>query len=218
MVEGRSAAARARAIARPRVVFWFSGIGTEAVGKWKTCFWFSTFPPPSSSKLWECGNLARLWRDSQGARGKRGKPAFGFPRFPQPRHFHSFALVLLAAEGPFKSATATTAWPSAEEVCSRASRVPALSRLFLRAEHWLPPDRRSAPAWPACRFCSLPIRASPGYRSALLSRISSLNCHPSKLINMRPNSCQVISRPSTFSCGTEPSWESSHSIFPRTTR
>ena len=64
----------------------------------------------------------------------------------------------------------------------------------------------------------LPIRASLGYRSSLLSRISSLNCHPSKLINMRPNSCQVISRPSTFSSGIEPCWESSHSIFPRTTR
>src|SRR6266481_1519637 len=76
----------------------------------KPAFGFPLFHPPSSSKLWECGNLARFWRDSQGARGKRGKPAFGFPRFPQPWHFHSFALALLAAEGPFKSATATAAW------------------------------------------------------------------------------------------------------------
>ncbi len=43
----------------------------------------------ASPELWECGNLAWLWRDYQEARGKSGKPAFGLPRFPQPRHFHS---------------------------------------------------------------------------------------------------------------------------------
>ena len=36
--------------------------------------------------MWESPGF---WRDFQGARGKSGKPAFGFPRFPQPRHFHS---------------------------------------------------------------------------------------------------------------------------------
>jgi hypothetical protein len=36
--------------------------------------------------MWD---LACVWRDFQGARGKSGKPAFGFPRFPQLRHFHS---------------------------------------------------------------------------------------------------------------------------------
>ena len=59
------------------------------MGKWETWFWFSTFPSASSPELWECGNLAASWRDSQGARGKGGKPVFGFPRFPQARHFHS---------------------------------------------------------------------------------------------------------------------------------
>jgi hypothetical protein len=34
----------------------------------------------SSSGLWECGNRAAI---SKGV-GKRGKPAFGFPRFPSP--------------------------------------------------------------------------------------------------------------------------------------
>ena len=45
--------------------------------------------PPSSPELWECGNRAVFRRDFQGARGKGGKPAFGFPGFPQLRHFHS---------------------------------------------------------------------------------------------------------------------------------
>jgi hypothetical protein len=70
----------------------FLGIQEEEPGRWesgKPAFGFPLFHPPQSSELWECGNLAGLWRDSQGARGKRGKPAFGFPRFPQPRHFHS---------------------------------------------------------------------------------------------------------------------------------
>jgi hypothetical protein len=71
-----------RAIARRSLLSWFHKEEFGAVGKWKTCSWFSTFPPPSSSELWECGNLACLWRDSQGARGKRGKTVFGFPRFP----------------------------------------------------------------------------------------------------------------------------------------
>jgi hypothetical protein len=36
--------------------------------------------------MWESRlSLARFPRGC----GKRGKPAFGFPRFPQSRHFHS---------------------------------------------------------------------------------------------------------------------------------
>jgi hypothetical protein len=58
------------------------------VGKWETCFWFSTFPSALVVGAVGMWNLACLWRDFQGARGKRGKPVFGFPRFPQPRHFH----------------------------------------------------------------------------------------------------------------------------------
>src|SRR6266446_8554817 len=87
----RSARRRAEGVARPRgLVVCFSDIYIRGGGKVeKPVFGFPLFHPPSSPELWECGNLACLWRDSQGARGKRGKPAFGFPRFPQPRHFHS---------------------------------------------------------------------------------------------------------------------------------
>ena len=48
-------------------------------------FHFSRRDPP---ELWECGNLAGLARFPRGG-GKSGKPAFGFPLFPPPRHFHS---------------------------------------------------------------------------------------------------------------------------------
>ena len=34
--------------------------------------------------MWECGNREAISKDG----GKDGKPAFGFPGFPQPRHFH----------------------------------------------------------------------------------------------------------------------------------
>jgi len=51
---------------------------------------------PSPPELWECGNLgfARFPRDC----GKGGKPLFGFPCFPQSRHFHSspFSLSLFS--------------------------------------------------------------------------------------------------------------------------
>ena len=59
-----------------------------AGGKLETWFWFSIFPSAESLERWECGNPACSWRDSQGARGNGGKPALGFPRFPQTRHFH----------------------------------------------------------------------------------------------------------------------------------
>ena len=51
-------------------------------------FWFFGFDlgtGESSSELWECGNRGAI---SKGG-GKRGKPGFGFPRFPPPRHFHN---------------------------------------------------------------------------------------------------------------------------------
>ena len=54
------------------------------------------------------------------------------------------------------------------------------------------------------------------HSSSLLSRISNLNCQPSKVINIRPNSSQVMSRPSTTRSGTRPSSASSHPIPPRT--
>ena len=62
----RSAIRRAEGEARPAVPgfsFWDKEM---AVGKWETCFWFSTFPSASSPELWKCGNLAWSWRDFQG--------------------------------------------------------------------------------------------------------------------------------------------------------
>ena len=91
---GREAPPRAGGEARPRLAFFFfcferetTNRGGGKVENLLLVFHFSF--RPSSPELWKCGNLACLWRDFQGARGKRGKPAFGFPRFPQPRHFHS---------------------------------------------------------------------------------------------------------------------------------
>ena len=69
-------------------------------GRWesgKPDFGFPLSHPPSSSAQWKCGNPAGCWRDFQGARGKRGKPAFGFPRFPQHRHFHGACFSWFAA-------------------------------------------------------------------------------------------------------------------------
>ena len=92
---GRVAPPRAGGEARPHFGFFSSFVlrekqqtgGGGKVENLLLVFHFSF--RPSSPELWKCGNLACLWRDFQGARGKRGKPAFGFPRFPQPRHFHS---------------------------------------------------------------------------------------------------------------------------------
>jgi len=55
------------------------------------------------------------------------------------------------------------------------------------------------------------------HNSSLLSAICSLNCDPSKLINIRPNSSQSISLPSITRSGTRPPRSSAHSIRPRTT-
>jgi putative transcriptional regulator len=55
---------------------------------------------------------------------------------------------------------------------------------------------------------SVPARrlvTARGHTSSLLSARFSLNCHPSKLINIWPNSSQVISRPSIMRRGTRPS-------------
>jgi len=40
-----------------------------------------------SSRRWKCGNLAPWARFPRGG-GNGGKPRWGFPRFPRPRHFH----------------------------------------------------------------------------------------------------------------------------------
>jgi hypothetical protein len=65
----------------------------EAAQRPISFLWFLVFREKKGvhgrERLWECGNLAlsaRFPRDG----GKRGKPVFGFPRFPRARHFHSF--------------------------------------------------------------------------------------------------------------------------------
>src|SRR4051812_34091677 len=63
------ALARGRATARPRAsVFAFEREGFGAVGKWKTCFWFSTFPSAlvvGAVGMWESRlPLARFPRGS----------------------------------------------------------------------------------------------------------------------------------------------------------
>src|SRR4051812_43662278 len=55
-----------------------------AVGKWETCFWFSTFPSASSSELWKCGNLACSWRDFQGPVETGGSLLLAFHGFHRP--------------------------------------------------------------------------------------------------------------------------------------
>jgi hypothetical protein len=188
------------------------------VGKWKTCFWFSTFP--SAPHRRSCGNvgISRAFGEIPKALVERGGSLpLAFHAFHSPGISRALRWLcwqqkdLSRARPPLRHGRVRKRFAAGQVL-------PALSRFLLEPNIGYRQTGDPSLPGPACRFCSLPIRASPGYRSSLLSRISSLNCHPSKLINMRPNSCQVISRPSTFSCGTEPSWESSHSIFPRTTR
>ena len=75
--EASEAPPRAEGEARPRPAFLFWGRGIEAVGKWETCFWFSTFPSAfvaGAVEMWESRRLlarfprglwkgweARLW-------------------------------------------------------------------------------------------------------------------------------------------------------------
>src|SRR5205814_5641476 len=60
--------------------------GGGKVGNLLLVFHFSIRLAAGAVEMWES---RRFGRDFHRARGKRGKPAFGFPRFPQPRHFHS---------------------------------------------------------------------------------------------------------------------------------
>src|ERR1022692_4918160 len=88
--EAARSAARAGGDSPPAVVFF--GLKERESGRWesgKPAFGFPLFHPPSSPELWECGNLAGLWRDFQGARGKSGEACFWLstlstgPAFPQ---------------------------------------------------------------------------------------------------------------------------------------
>lgn len=53
------------------------------VGKWETCFWFSTFPSGAKPG---CGNveISRCWRDFQGAVGRVGNLLLVFHAFHGP--------------------------------------------------------------------------------------------------------------------------------------
>lgn len=53
------------------------------VGKWETCFWFSTFPSGAKPG---CGNveISRCWRDFQGAVGRVGNLFLVFHAFHGP--------------------------------------------------------------------------------------------------------------------------------------
>ena len=179
------------------------------MGKWETCFWFSTFPSAvvvGAVGMWKSRlPLVRFPRGSW----KEGKACPWLSTLSTARHLHNSVLALSAA-----------GLPAEHEIrhegieCGgfhAGARSPAvLSSDAARLRASLPPPR----VWSA--RSTMPDGA--GHNSSLLSRISSLNCQPSKLINMRPNSCQVISRPSMQRSGTEPPWESSHSMLPRTTR
>ena len=83
------AAGRRAKPARTALFFIPGERGFVAVGKWETCFWFSTFPSAfvaGAVEMWESRPL--LARFPRGC-GKRGKAASAFPRFPWTRHFHS---------------------------------------------------------------------------------------------------------------------------------
>ena len=85
--QARSAAAEGGGRSPP-VLFVFSFIYENAVGKWETCFWFSTFPRRSRRS---CGNVGISPAFGEISKGlwKEGKTCFWFstlsiaPPFPQ---------------------------------------------------------------------------------------------------------------------------------------
>jgi hypothetical protein len=67
----------------------------QSVGKWKSCFWISTFPRGNGRG---CGNVGISVSDFQVLVGGDGKAAFVFlaarsPAFPQPSRFKRFVFV-----------------------------------------------------------------------------------------------------------------------------
>jgi hypothetical protein len=97
--EGRALGGRG---AKPAAVF-FSVLrkkirGGGKVGNLLLVFHFSIALVAGAVEMWE--SRLPFGGISKGARGKSGKPAFGFPRFPQPRHFHS---ALASSCGPAAS-------------------------------------------------------------------------------------------------------------------
>src|SRR6266851_5203948 len=96
------------------------------VGNLGLVFHFSRRGPP---ELWECGNLAGLARFPRGG-GKSGKPGFGFPLFPPPRHFHSsFVAGCSASNGSL--------WPPRLRQQSQLSFLHLLRRLRITHTHGL---------------------------------------------------------------------------------
>ena len=81
------------------------------------------------SELWKCGSLAFCARFPRSC-GKGGKPAFGFPGFPQLRHFHSSpSLSSQLHVGPRRSPALScrhAGWPQNTEAVQR--RGPILHR------------------------------------------------------------------------------------------
>jgi hypothetical protein len=154
-VRRRGAPLRAGATARLLLCFGFENKGIGAVGKWKTCFWFSTFPsalvagavgmwesrllvarfPRGSWKEWE----ARLWLSTLST----------VPAFPQ----LCAGAVRSGAPGrsakPATTASLRTETISAGEIaCHLGSSDPP------RREHSVPPTR-------VCPARSLPQQFSP---------------------------------------------------------
>ena len=146
----------------------------------------------SSSGLWKCGNRVS---DFQGAVGRGGKPLValpcllalsrGFPRFPQPRHFHSptylpFSVLATAAaaakDGPPSECAA------AEPLVAAAPRAPSVAACRSpprppRGPRTTPATRRPVPA-----RASL-ARPLPDFDSASLAtaRNGSRNAPPGRL-------------------------------------
>ena len=110
-----------RATARPAVVFFGREEGNRGGGKVGNLLLVFHFSIRRCRR--SCGNveIPPLLRDSQGARGKRGKPAVGFPRFPQPRHFHSSPWILV---GPVAPAGVRNPPPPSRRVLSPGRRTP----------------------------------------------------------------------------------------------
>src|SRR4051812_26198254 len=121
------ALARGRATARPRAsVFAFEREGFGAVGKWKTCFWFSTFPSAlvvGAVGMWESRlPLARFPRGSW----KEWEACFWLSMLSTAPSFPQRFLIVVCGNEPTRSA-----WLSA----SAARR---------RYRSWRPP---AAAAW-----------------------------------------------------------------------
>src|SRR5215217_848606 len=97
-----------------------------AMGKWETCFWFSTFPWPRSWAvgMWES---RALLRDSQGAVGRVGKLVLLFHSFHGPGISTAPGSVIgiaAAAETAFCIAAVAVIWRRSSGVRTRCRSSP----------------------------------------------------------------------------------------------